>query len=60
MRKLSVSFFFVVLFLFTCGVQDGFARKKKKGVKEVEKRDTLSEIIQKARSANGERITDHS
>ena len=38
MRKLSVSFFFIVLFLFTCGVQDGFARKKKKGVRQKRKR----------------------
>lgn len=41
MRKLLVSFFLIVLLLFTCGVQDGFAREKKKGVKEVEKRHLI-------------------
>ena len=46
MKKLSVSFFFVVLFLFTCGVQDGFARKEKRGERG-EKRDTLSKAIQR-------------
>ena len=45
MRKLSVSFFFVMLFLFTCGVQDGFARKKKKGVKEVEKETPYQKLF---------------
>ena len=45
MRRLSVSFFFIVLFLFTCGVQDGFARKKKKGVKEVEKETPYQKLF---------------
>ena len=45
MKKLSVSFFFVVLFLFTCGVQDGFARKKKKEVKEVKKETPYQKLF---------------
>lgn len=45
MKKLSVSFFFVVLFLFTCGVQDGFARKKKKDVKEVKKETPYQKLF---------------
>ena len=40
-----MSFFFIVLFLFTCGVQDGFARKKKKGVKEVEKETPYQKLF---------------
>ena len=45
MRKLLVSFFLIVLLLFTCGVQDGFAREKKKGVKEVEKETPYQKLF---------------
>ena len=45
MRKLLVSFFLIVLLLFTCGVQDGFARGKKKGVKEVEKETPYQKLF---------------
>ena len=43
--KLLVSFFLIVLLLFTCGVQDGFAREKKKGVKEVEKETPYQKLF---------------